>query len=240
MPALDQAEAILSVLDERGTSLTFMEVVRATGLAKSSVHSVLDHLTRLGWVERCDDGKVRVGLRLVELASSRLDSMDVVSRFVEACGRRQILPNEALVLSMLIGDEALYLACRNGNRPVGLQYRIGMRLPAVTTASGKAMLANLTDDAVRRLYPDGYVGPGGIAKTLDQLLDELRLIRHRGYSIDDEETAPGMICFGAALDEPRGGGEPCAVAISLMKASLAAYQHDGFGQEVTALARSLR
>ena len=110
MSALDQAEAILDALENRGASPAFMQVVRATGLPKSSERSVLEQLVRLRWVERRDDGKIRVGLRLVELASSRLDTMDVVSRVVEACGQQEISPKKSIVLSMLVGDESLYLA----------------------------------------------------------------------------------------------------------------------------------
>lgn len=241
MSALEQAGALLDALDEHGAPISFTELVLRTGLPKSSVHGVLARLVGLGWVERAETGRYRIGLRLVELASDRLNAMDVVSRFVEVCGRRKILPNESIVLSMVVGHESLYLATRNGNRPVGVQYRIGMRLPAATTASGKAVLAAETDEAVRARFPDGCTIPGGGAgsKPVDELLDELATIRARGYSIDDEETAAGMICFGASLQGTSEGDRSCAVAISLMKASVAEGDYDTFGRDIVELARTL-
>lgn len=134
----------------------------------------------------------------------------------------------------------LYLACRNGNRPFGLQYRIGMRLPAATATSGKAALALEEEPAVRARFPDDIVaGRDGLgATTVDDLLVEFAEIRIRGCSVDDEETAPGMLCFGAALEEP--AGKKFAVAISMIKASVGKDEYERFGKKIMVLARSLR
>jgi len=57
---------------------------------------------------------------------------------------------------------------------LSIHYRIGMRLPATCTTSGKALVASLSDDAIAERY-------GGSLETLtkrsivslSQLLDEL-------------------------------------------------------------------
>ena len=54
--------------------------------------------------------------------------------------------------------------------------------------------------------------------TLDALLDELAVIRERGYSMDDEETVEGVVCFGVSIPGRRPGEGPYAASITLLKA----------------------
>jgi DNA-binding IclR family transcriptional regulator len=48
----------------------------------------------------------------------------------------------------------------------------------------------------------------------------LHTVRQAGHSIDDEETAEGMQCFGAAVFDARGPHAASAVAVSVIKAGL--------------------
>lgn len=243
MSALEQAGKILDVLSEEGDPLSFADLVKRTQLPKSSVYGVLGRLVKLQWVEHPDGNKYRIGLHLMELGARRLNDMDVVRRFIEVSGSWQTVPDEAIVLSVLDGRDVVYLACRNGKRPIGVQYRIGMRLPAATTASGKAVLALETDADLRERFADGVTtSPEGVTddKTVDGLLVELAEVRERGYSIDDEETSPGMVCFGAAFQPVNGQPDACAVAISLMKGTVDPERYEQFGRDIMELARLLR
>lgn len=238
MSAIEQADRILQLLGEREHPVPFGEIVSETGIAKSSAHGVLRRLQAVNWVERLDGPRYRISFRLVEFARARLNNTEVTRRFIEVCDGLKTLPDESIVLSILQGTEVIYLACRNSNRSFGVQYRIGMRLPAATTASGKAVLSLLDEEEVRRRFAAGVPTDGTVCeKSLEHLLRDLTAIRKRGFSIDDEETAQGMICFGAAL--PDGQANGCAVAISLIKATIDKASHDRFGREVMDLAKAL-
>jgi IclR family transcriptional regulator, blcABC operon repressor len=226
MASISQAGKILAALDGEEGFVPFGELVRRTGLPKSSAHTVISELVKVRFLERGDGPVYRIGLRMVELASARINNMDVVRRFSEVTASWQGVPDESIVLSMLDGTDILYLAYRNGNRSVGIQYRIGMRLPAPLTASGKAILA------WQRKLPESL--------TDSRLREELDITRLRGYSIDNEETAPGVICFGAPILPRSGDTVWCAVAISLIKASITPADYDQLGDEAMLLAKALR
>jgi DNA-binding IclR family transcriptional regulator len=219
--AIQQADRILQVLGSHGGFAQLNDIVRKTGIPKSSAHRVVNELVRTGMVEQGDGPRYRIGMRIVELASSRINDMDVVQKFVQVCGSWDRLTEDSIVLSVLDGDDVIYVACRNGSRPVGVHYRIGMRLPAHTTASGKAMLAWRARSSARRAEDPEY-----------------QQIRERGYSIDDEGTAPGMTCFGAPV-QSTDGTVTCAVAISIVKASVRESDYEMFAREVKLLARAL-
>ena len=112
------------------------------------------------------------------------------------------------MLSVLSGNEALYVAVRNSARPLGLAFNVGMRLPAYLSGSGKAMLAQLPADEVRRRFT-GQLSTRLTSKgprDIEALLKELALTRKRGYSIDDEAVREGVYSFGAPVFDASGDG----------------------------------
>lgn len=122
------------------------------------------------------------------------------------------------------GPEFVNVGCRNGSRPFGFNFRIGMRLPANCTASGKAMLSSLpaervVDLAVSRAF---YSLTRKSVTRPDPLLAQLRQVAAQGYAVDDEETRRGMVCIGAPIFGPASAEAVAAVAVSLPKSTLTA------------------
>jgi IclR family acetate operon transcriptional repressor len=90
---------------------------------------------------------------------------------------------------------------------------VGRRAHAHATGVGKAMLAQLSEEAVR-----GIVARVGMPTptehsigNVDDLITELAAIRERGYSIDDEEQELGVRCY--AMTVP-GAPAPTAISVS--------------------------
>lgn len=241
MPALENASRILDVLADSGEPVAFSRLAACSGLPKSSLHNLCGELVRTGLVERRPDGRYRLGLRLVELARWRLATTDVVSRFAEACSTSDSVPDETVVLSVLDGSDALYLACRHGNRPIAIRYQIGMRLPAAFTATGKCLLAARSNADIRRLIGSDVVrNPHtGTTKYVADLLRELEVVRERNYSVDDEDTAPGMICFGAPTYGVDHSHAEAAIGISLVKATISVERHGELISSIKSLAKNM-
>lgn len=241
MPALENASLILDVLADSGEPVAFSQLAARSRLPKSSLHNLCGDLVRTGLIERLPDGRYRLGLRLVELARGRLAATDVVSRFMEACSTADSVPDETAVLSVLDGSDALYLACRHGNRPIAVRYQIGMRLPAAFTATGKCLLAARSDAEISELIGSDIVrNPHtGATKYVDDLLRDLAVVRELDYSVDDEDTAPGMICFGAPVYGVDHSHAEAAIGISLVKATVSAERHGELISSVKSLAESM-
>jgi DNA-binding IclR family transcriptional regulator len=128
---------------------------------------------------------------------------------------------ETVQLAVLDGLEMTYLARHDGRQPVRLTSQIGRRLPASVTATGKAALASLAEDdlASRLAGIDSLptLTPNSIG-TVEGLRADLVAVRERGYSIDDEETVQGVVCFGVMVPGRRPGEGPFAASITLLKA----------------------
>jgi DNA-binding IclR family transcriptional regulator len=220
VPAVERAAAVLEALAGSREPLTFGELAARLQYARSSLHDVCSSLVDAGLVEKTRSGRYGIGLKVVELARRRLNSMEIVSVFQAVC-RADGTSAETIVLSVPSGPDVIYVSFIDGHRPLAVKYEIGMRLPAAFTASGKAILATLPMERVRDMLPAQLENTHGIGgrKSLRSLLAELKLTRERGYSIDDEETATGMACIGAPIYMGHSDEAVGAVAISLVKSA---------------------
>ena len=220
-PAVTRAGAILDLLAEnRGEAAGPSELARRLGLPKSSIANICNALADIGLVRRIGTG-FALGRKLAELGGAYLASVDQVQEFYEAA---QLLPagsEETVQLAILDGLEMTYLARHDGRQPVRLTSQIGRRLPATVTATGKAALASLADDDLDARLADvdslPTFTPNSIA-SVEALRADLEVVRERGYSMDDEETVEGVVCFGVMIPGRRPGEGPYAASITLLKA----------------------
>ena len=219
-PAVTRAALILDVLAETAADAVGpSELSRRLGLPKSSIANICGALADAGLVRRIGTG-FSLGRRLAELGGAYLASVDQVREFYDVTRQLPAASEETVQFAVLDGLEVTYLARHDGRQPVRLTSGIGRRLPAFSTATGKAALASLpVAELDRRL--DGLT-------TLEQpaarshasvasLRTDLDQIRERGYAIDDEETMEGVVCYGMMIPARQPGEGPCAASITLLK-----------------------
>jgi DNA-binding IclR family transcriptional regulator len=220
-PAVTRAGAILDLLAENaGTAAGPSELARRLGLPKSSIANICNALADAGLVRRIGTG-FALGRKLAELGGAYLASVDQVQEFYEACQLLATGSEETVQLAVLDGLEMTYLARHDGRQPIRLSSQIGRRLPATVTATGKAALASLDEAELDRLLAGIDALPVLTARSItsvDALRSELEIVRRRGYAMDDEETAEGVVCFGVRIPGRRPGEGPYAASITVLKA----------------------
>jgi DNA-binding IclR family transcriptional regulator len=223
VPAVSRALTLLERLADARGPMSLARLAGDLGLPKSSVHGLCSTLVSFGYLRRQPDGTFLIGPRVMGLAEAFVSGTDVAQEFAAIWSDRGDAPEETVVLSVLSGTEALYVAVRNSARPLGLAFNVGMRLPAYLSGSGKVMLAFLPAGEVRGRFAAGLgtrltkKGP----RSVDALLKELTLTRKRGYSIDDEAVREGVISFGAPVFSV-SGEVVAAVSVCINKALLGA------------------
>ena len=123
---------------------------------------------------------------------------------------------------LLHGRDVLYLIEERAvGRPL-LVTDVGVRLPAVLTASGLAMLARLPARQVRALFPDRASlvqrngrGPAGPTELRRLLID----VRTRGFGMEEDSVTEGLSSIAHALLD-HTGHPMAAVAITYEPASV--------------------
>jgi IclR family transcriptional regulator, blcABC operon repressor len=220
-PAVTRAALILRILaDNGGEPAGPSELARRLGFPKSSIANICGALAEAGLVRRIGTG-FALGRGLAELGGAYLLSVDQVQEFYEAARLLPTGSEETVQFAVLDGLEVIYLARHDGRQPVRLTSGIGRRLPAISTATGKAALASLAErDLEGRLagLTDLPVLTSRSHRSVHELLADLHEVRRRGYAMDDEETVEGVVCYGILIPSRQPGEGPYAASITLLKA----------------------
>jgi DNA-binding IclR family transcriptional regulator len=199
VPALVRASLVLDALAASERPLRFGELADRVKLPRSSLHNICQTLVETRLAHRTPEGAYTVGVRVVELARAWLRSSDVVPAFQEAC--RRFPSGHTVVLSVLTELETVPVSVSEYTEALGLRYEIGRRVPAVFSATGKAILATFPENEVRRLVPNVSRNPlrAKQSKTSKQFLAELAEARDLELAISHEELARGITCVAAPV-----------------------------------------
>jgi DNA-binding IclR family transcriptional regulator len=189
---IDRISLVLDAFEGPGR-LTLAQIVRRTGLPRSSAHRMLERLVQLRWLRR-SGRDYELGMRLVELGSLAVHQDRLVRAAAPLLGELHRATGLVVHLAVLDAPDVVYLD-RIGDRAIPT--RVGGRQPAHCTAVGKAMLA-YSDAAVDlRERKTKYS-----ISTSSQLAAELAKVRAHGVAFEREESVLGFGCVAAPIGDP--------------------------------------
>ena len=216
VPALARGVKILDLVSKSKQNLNVTNLAQQLGVAKSSAHGLCATLVSLNLLVRRSDQTYQLGPHVMRWANKFTRESDIAKEFTTIWDEGSQMPGATITLSIIEGAEVVYIAARNSDTNSVYDFRMGMRLPAPFTATGKAFLSYLSEYELRDLIGERFpepLTPNSVQNYTD-LFSELRLSRERGYSIDDQQVKEGMICFGASV--LNSNNQPIAgVAVSL-------------------------
>lgn len=191
-----KAIGVLRLVAQSANPVRFTELQSSSGLAKSTLHSLLASLEASEMVRRgvtgyeIGLGAFDVGMKARVAASARDCARDALDSLLAEWG-------EVCHFGILSNGDVLYLDRRDSSQELRYVSAVGARKPAYATALGKAMLALCADSEIESLYPQALLAltPSTIADRKD-LLAELARIRTLGYATEYEESTPGVGCIG--------------------------------------------
>ncbi|MEU8759405.1 IclR family transcriptional regulator [Streptomyces sp. NPDC048659] len=192
---IDRISGILDVFEE-ADGLTMTEVIRRTGLPRSSVHRILEHLTSVRLLRR-DEKVYRLGMRFMELGSLMYHRDQVRTAAMPYLQQLHWSTGLTSQLAVLDEDKVVYLL--QVGAPVGIPSRqfVGGRFHASSHVVGKALLAYTP-------CPPGVDHPP-VSRSLRA---ELADIRTRGIAFGPDAVA-GIGCVATPVI---GAGDRAALA----------------------------
>ena len=209
---------ILEVLAASSDRRTLGELARMLDVPKSSLHAILRTMEARGWIESGAPGlRFGLGLRALHVGTAYVDSDDIVNLAQKALDWLVGELDETVHLGRLDGTDIVYLAKRESSQQLRMFSAIGRRLPAYTTALGKALLAELSEERLHEHLPDTLTAltPRTLT-TIDALKRDLARTRKRGYAIDNQENSEGVACVAVALPatQPPVDAISCSVPVT--------------------------
>ena len=205
--SVDRTFDILELLSSNPNGLSVGSVGSRLELHKSTVSRLLQVLKQRGYVDKDPStGRYRIGLKLIELASSQLENIELR---LEARNPMYDLARETghtVFLAVERGPEAVYIDKTEAFDSLKRYSIIGTSVPLYCTALGKALLMGKPKAELEAFFATvdlALRGPNSLLDP-DSIEADLRESAARGYTIDDEENETGVRCIGAPVYDYRG------------------------------------
>jgi IclR family pca regulon transcriptional regulator len=203
--SLERGLAIIRAFGPKAPEQSVGELAAHTGLTRATARRFLITLTELGYVET--DGRLfRLTPKVLELGYSFLSGLRFVDVALPHLERLVGEVDEDSEASVLHGEDIVYVARVPSSKMLTAAINVGGRMPAHTTAMGKALLAALPEDAL-----DAYLATAELRAYLPrtvtdaaELRRQLKVVRQAGYAIVDQEVEQGLIAIATVVRDRDG------------------------------------
>ena len=190
-----------------GRPVRVLEASTELGIGRSTAHRLLATLEHRGFVRQeprtraylVGDALIDLGRSVVREAQLEALAQSELQALVGRVG-------ESAHIAVLRGTQVAYVSCVESPELLRTGSHVGTMFPAHATASGKAILAELPDAAVRELYAAETIArlrPNTLHSWSD-LRAALEGVRRLGYATNYEETEGGVNAVGVAIKDASG------------------------------------
>ena len=204
--SIAKACRLLDLLTEAKRPMSLSELTAATGWAKSTVYGLISSMRNCGLIEQdAQSGQYLLGVRLFEYGNAVQSMRNIISLAKKPMDRLVKATGESASLSMLDRGEALVLAHAEADSNFHIVSETGAHLPAFCTAQGKALLSQLPDAAVRRIFESAsQMFTPHTVNSADALLSELKTVREKGFAVENGEFKIGIRGVAAPIKDHTG------------------------------------
>jgi DNA-binding IclR family transcriptional regulator len=232
---LEKASLVLRTFDGDQPRLSLTEVVRRSGVPRSSAHRILDQLVQLRWLER-EGRDYRLGLGMLELGGLAAHHNRLRRAALPHLHALHELTGHLVHLTILDGTDIVHLERIGGADDTTVPSRIGGRAPAYCTGAGKVILAYSDPATVEQVIGKGMRPrtPNTLVRP-ESLRRELLAARRRGVAFDREESYRGVNCVAA----PLRGASRAIGAVSITARGCTARNMDRLALSASSCARSI-
>ncbi len=206
-PAVARAFALLEAVAQAGRPIGLSDLSIKLGLSKSTVHGLVNALTRAGALVRASGTKkLLIGPLVHQLAATSFNWPKLTARLQPRLQELCHAMEHTVCLGLIGKSDHLILASAEPEATIKITAAPGTRLPMLAGALGKLLLAAMPEQQARLILESKGLprftshGPASI----EQYLDQLQQVRQKGYAIDRQEYLPGVMAVAVRL-------EPCSV-----------------------------
>lgn len=205
--AVERALILLRYIVDNVEGLSIREVSRIYGYSPATVQKLVKALEAQGFVVQDDKTeRYTLGTEAVQLgfaALARLDIRRIAQPYLETLSKQT---GETVFLGIARNNYAIYIDKVVSEQSIRMDAPLGVNRPYNCTAIGKILLADSSDEELKRLERVGAIQ----RKTefsitdLDSLRSELNKIQAEGWAGDNEEYNTGARCIAAPVKNYNG------------------------------------
>lgn len=238
---IGKAFRLIDLIAAAPGQISAAELAVATGWPKATLYRILASVTAHGFVRLDPQSQgYTLGYRLLELAQNVWVAPDLATVASVELQRLRDMTGETAYLAVPHDGTVLALGKFESPHDIRSAARLGVRKPLHCTSQGKAILAFLPEAEAEAL-----LGQGPLERFTPQtitdpktLMAQLRIVRARGYAVEDQEILPGNRCVGAPVLD--SGGQPiAAISVAGPVYRLTSERVAQLGPEIANVARNI-
>lgn len=203
--SLARGLAVIRCFDQQNQRRTLSDVARATDLTRATARRFLLTLVELGYVAT-DGSAFWLTPRVLELGYSYLSSLSLPEVAQPHLEKLSHQVHESSSVSILDGDDIVYVARVPVSRIMTVGITIGTRFPAYATSMGRVLLAGLSDEEL-----DAYLSRIEIEPLTERTISapaDLRSaileVRKNDYCLLDQDLEAGLRSMAAPIRSASG------------------------------------
>ena len=194
---------LLEALADDSSAATLPILAERLGLSRNKVFRLLATLEDRGLVQKeSGSGVYRLGLSSVALAQRLISSASIIRHahpVMEELARKH---DEAVYLTVLLGDEVLFLDMVDCLQNVKTAPMVGKRFPFLTNAAGKVLKSLESQDLLEKLF--NRRGKRKDIPELEALGNEMNAIREKGVAVEQGGLGEGVVSVAVSIRDYAG------------------------------------
>jgi IclR family KDG regulon transcriptional repressor len=205
VPAIEKCFSILQHFAKSKQKLGISDISKQLGLNKSTVFNIIYTLKNLEVLEQLPDGKFQFGTLLYLLGNANGKKSELIQTVHPYLGKINQQTKLSAFLGIRAGQRAIIIDKVDTANDIKISAEIGMRLPLLAGAGGKALLSQLSDQEVEQVLNANTLKKFTAKSCTDKkkFKKEVSKIRKEGIAFDDEEYLDGVVAFSVPLNAHR-------------------------------------
>lgn len=198
----DRIFAVIELL-AANKEMGLLDISKSLTLNKSTTHRILDSLICMGYVsQNIQTSKYRLTYKICAIGNEVLQNVDIISVVHPFLVTLMEKTGEIVHLVQRNHMHAIYIdKVESTSNTVRLVSQIGKQIPLYCSGVGKALLAQMNDEEVLKIFAESEIKAYTANTITDEkrLISELNKIRKNGYALDAEENEIGVSCIASSF-----------------------------------------
>jgi DNA-binding IclR family transcriptional regulator len=236
--SLDRGLLILEAVGKSGEPVSLGHLAGLLDIDRSSAFRLANTLKRRGFLTNSSTGKDYVLGPSVWRLSRQYDWSSMLAKVAhEQLKALAAATNETAHLAVREGRKALFIDDATANNVIAVSGQTGEFVPLYCTSHGKALLSDLDEQDLSRLFGGKQLKPytKNTIPSVRSLALECKRIRANGFATDESEFLEGVRCVAAPIRD-RDGAVIASIGISAPAARLPKELEKDVAEKVVAAA----
>ncbi len=220
--SLEKAVNLICLLSQHSSALKLEDLVKISGVKKTSCFRILQTLTKVGFVSKDPDtGGYFIGPKMISIGLSASKNSSIRELALPFMKELRENTGTTVNLAILSGPEVIFVERLSSDHIMEANLQVGSRLSAHYSSMGKVMLAYLPEaqleDILKQIHFERKTEK--TIASIRVLKEELRSIHEKGFALNNEELEAGLFAIAAPLRNQAG------VAVAAMNISFPLIRH---------------